>query len=80
LTKNYDTVTVIQYVYLQVHKDAVMRCEECGQTIPEGRLQALPGTKYCLKCSDKHTPDYVDYDHVVAKSSSSGRNGFAPKD
>jgi DnaK suppressor protein len=27
-------------------------CEECGQPIPEARLQALPYTPYCVKCAD----------------------------
>jgi hypothetical protein len=28
-----------------------MDCIHCGNPIPEGRLQALPGTKTCTKCS-----------------------------
>jgi phage/conjugal plasmid C-4 type zinc finger TraR family protein len=25
-------------------------CEECGETIPEGRRRALPGTRTCVQC------------------------------
>lgn len=28
------------------------RCKHCGESIPEGRLKILPGTKTCVKCSD----------------------------
>ena len=26
-------------------------CVKCGESIPEGRLKALPGTKTCVDCS-----------------------------
>lgn len=29
------------------------RCEECGGTIPKGRLQALPYTRHCVACARK---------------------------
>lgn len=25
-------------------------CDECGEDIPEGRRQALPGVRTCVKC------------------------------
>jgi len=28
-------------------------CEECRKEIPETRLQALPHTRYCLKCANE---------------------------
>jgi len=28
-----------------------MNCIKCNNSIPEGRLQALPGTKTCVNCS-----------------------------
>ncbi len=30
------------------------KCAECEANIPAARLQALPDTKYCVKCSPKH--------------------------
>ncbi|MCA1765733.1 MAG: TraR/DksA C4-type zinc finger protein [Desulfobulbaceae bacterium] len=29
-------------------------CEGCRKNIPPERLQALPATPYCVKCSDKY--------------------------
>lgn len=57
-----------------------MKCAECGDKIPDGRLEALPNTKYCLKCSDIYNNETIDLEYVTSKSSGSGRNGFAPKD
>jgi hypothetical protein len=28
-----------------------MKCVKCGDTIPEGRLKAIPGAKTCVNCS-----------------------------
>lgn len=28
-------------------------CEECGQPIPEERLEILPATRYCVQCASK---------------------------
>ena len=37
-------------------KERLMRelrtCSKCGQKIPAGRLEALPETQTCLRCSD----------------------------
>ncbi len=57
-----------------------MKCLDCNAIIPEERLQILPQTKYCIKCSDAHDDRVIDLEYVTSKSSSSGRNGFAPKD
>lgn len=29
------------------------RCEECGESIPKARLQALPYTRHCVACARK---------------------------
>jgi len=34
------------------------KCYDCGDTIPEGRLEIYPDTEYCVKCSDNHTFKY----------------------
>ena len=31
-------------------------CEECGDSIPAERLDALPYTRYCVACADTRTP------------------------
>jgi RNA polymerase-binding transcription factor DksA len=33
------------------------RCEGCGQPIAEGRLQAVPYTRYCVDCAQKAEED-----------------------
>lgn len=56
------------------------KCKDCGNTISPGRLKAIPGTKYCVKCVDKHDQTTHDVEAITAKSSTSARNGFAPQD
>ncbi len=31
----------------------VVRCEECGQEIPEARLRAIPGVTRCVPCQEE---------------------------
>jgi hypothetical protein len=31
------------------------KCIDCGENIPPIRLEFVPDTEYCVKCSDKHT-------------------------
>jgi hypothetical protein len=38
-----------------------MRCADCGNKIPDARLEILPDTEYCLACSDRHTFKYVTH-------------------
>lgn len=33
------------------------RCEGCGESIAEGRLQAVPYTRYCVDCAQKAEED-----------------------
>ncbi len=30
--------------------ESATSCDECGEDIPEGRRQALPGVRTCVKC------------------------------
>lgn len=56
------------------------KCKDCGNTISPGRLKAVPGTKFCVKCADKHDTTVHDVEQIVSKSSSTARNGFAASD
>lgn len=41
-------------------------CEDCGTKINPARLELLPDTRHCVKCSDKHTFKYharIIYSH-----------------
>lgn len=31
-------------------------CQDCREPIPQARIDAVPDTKYCVKCVDKHIP------------------------
>ena len=32
--------------------DSLTHCEECGETIPEARRQAVPGVRLCVPCQE----------------------------
>jgi RNA polymerase-binding transcription factor DksA len=57
-----------------------VNCRACGTQIPPRRLTAVPGTKFCVKCVDTYDTKKIDVEALVAKSSTSARNGFAPQD
>ena len=37
-----------------VSSSAVRRCLDCGETIPAARLRAVPATRRCCDCADRH--------------------------
>ncbi len=46
-----------------------MHCHDCGNEIAPARLEAMPGTEYCVNCADKHTEPVVGrmiYSHKTA--------------
>jgi hypothetical protein len=46
-----------------------MECLNCGQPIPEERLEALPNVKFCVRCVDQYGPKKVGfmvYSHKTA--------------
>ncbi len=46
-----------------------MNCFDCGNEIPEARLDAVPDTDYCVNCADTHAPPMVArmvYNHKTA--------------
>ena len=36
-----------------------MHCKDCNALIPRARLDAVPGTQYCVRCVAAHTPRVV---------------------
>lgn len=32
------------------HGESLTHCEECGDPIPQGRRQAVPGVRLCITC------------------------------
>ena len=46
-----------------------MNCLDCGNEIPEARLNMIPNAEYCVNCADKHAPPVVArmiYSHKTA--------------
>ena len=46
-----------------------MYCIDCGNEIPEARLEFFPDTDYCVDCTDKHAEPVVArmiYNHKTA--------------
>jgi hypothetical protein len=45
-------------------------CQDCHQEIPTKRLEAVPHTKYCVKCAKKHPEPrpvgFMDWEHKTA--------------
>lgn len=39
--------------------DSLTHCAECGEPIPEGRRQAVPGVKLCIDCQNDRTAQPV---------------------
>jgi hypothetical protein len=37
------------------------QCERCDAVIPQGRLEALPETKVCVKCSEEIGGEFDTY-------------------
>ena len=33
--------------------EGATQCDECGEDIPEGRRQALPGARTCVRCQSE---------------------------
>lgn len=54
-------------------------CSVCGEAIPLARLDLLPGTPYCVKCSRTHAPKVASREPDVVHSLSC-QNGFAASD
>ena len=40
----------------RIEKGSFGRCEECRQEIAPERLEAVPYTRYCITCAEKHLP------------------------
>ena len=53
LENDKQTLAVIVAALERIEEGSFGRCEECPKEIPETRLQALPHTRYCLKCASE---------------------------
>jgi RNA polymerase-binding transcription factor DksA len=52
LENEKQTLAEIVAALERIKEGSFGRCEGCQHEIPEARLQALPYTRYCVKCAD----------------------------
>jgi DnaK suppressor protein len=45
------TLAEIDRALVKLTEHSYGRCDGCGRTIPEERLEAIPATAYCVSCS-----------------------------
>jgi DnaK suppressor protein len=46
-------LTSLEYAQRHLDDEDFGLCENCGERIPVSRLLILPGTRTCMKCSDR---------------------------
>ena len=52
--------------------ESLSACEECGSEIPEGRRQAIPGVRFCVRCQqalDTEQTSQTGYNRRASKDS-----------
>lgn len=49
-----DLVMQIDNALLRIKDGSYGRCLECGEDIPDERLQLVPYAEYCIDCADLH--------------------------
>ena len=52
--------------------DSLRSCEECGESIPEARRQAVPGVRLCIGCHtdlDEEQKAFAGYNRRGSKDS-----------
>ena len=40
--------------------ESLERCEECNDTIPQARREAVPGVRLCVTCQTEHDKESVE--------------------
>lgn len=51
--RSRDRLMQVEQAIWRIEHDLYGRCLRCGQTIPEGRLEALPETPFCVACAER---------------------------
>jgi DnaK suppressor protein len=54
-----DVLDQIRAALERIDDGSYGRCEECGKTIPEARLEALPQTPWCVRCAADQEQDVL---------------------
>lgn len=56
----------------------VIHCVDCGSPIHPGRLEALPGTETCMRCSRERPRTVADVDVAESDALDMCRSAAAP--
>ena len=46
-------LAMIKHALMRIDDGSYTRCEECGNDIPDARLDLLPFTAHCVDCAEK---------------------------
>jgi DnaK suppressor protein len=46
----------VEHALQRIEDGTFGRCQDCGREIDRDRLDALPYTRYCIRCSPRHEP------------------------
>lgn len=46
-------LSMIKYALLRIENGSYFHCDECGEEIPQARLDLLPFTAHCVNCAEK---------------------------
>lgn len=57
LTNSRQLQTEVAAALDRIENDTFGKCEQCGQDIGEGRLEAVPYTRYCVDCAQSAESD-----------------------
>lgn len=57
LTNARQLQTEVAHALDRIENGTFGKCEQCGQDIGEGRLEALPYTRYCVECAQSAESD-----------------------
>lgn len=50
--KERDELKLVEQALAKIEEDRYGFCDSCEGKIPEGRLEAVPYTKYCVQCQN----------------------------
>jgi DnaK suppressor protein len=57
LGSDKDTFEQVEAAIERIENGSYGRCEECGEKIPESRLDAIPYTARCIRCASQQEED-----------------------
>ena len=46
-------LSMVKYALMRIEDGTYAYCDECGEAIPEARLESVPYTAHCVDCAEK---------------------------